>query len=149
MVSQVFFIPQQNFLRLRGREVFISLEQSMHAMNCRTDTFEASDINNFTVERARIWERWQSKAKVYWIFFFNHNSTFNVFTAWKAGAECEVKEIPRLIVKVLSAKSTRLPSDQREFLMGRTQPRVAVPSSNLDDFYLCFPYFSSVIPGTR
>jgi hypothetical protein len=47
-------------------------------------------------------------SKMYWIFFFNHNSTFNVFTAKAAGEECSVKEIPRLIAKLLSVQSTPL-----------------------------------------
>jgi hypothetical protein len=31
----------------------------MYAMNCKTENFEALDINNFTVVRVRIWERWR------------------------------------------------------------------------------------------
>jgi hypothetical protein len=44
----------------------------------------------------------------YWIFFFNHNSTFNVFTAMEVGEECSEKKIPRLIANVPSAQSRAL-----------------------------------------
>jgi hypothetical protein len=40
----------------------------------------------------------------YWIFFFNHNSTFNVSTATEVGEECSAKKIPRLIARPLSSK---------------------------------------------
>jgi hypothetical protein len=44
----------------------------------------------------------------YWIFFFNHNSTFNVLTRMGGGGKVSVKKIPRLIANVPSAQSRAL-----------------------------------------
>jgi hypothetical protein len=42
-------------------------------------------------------------SKAHWIFFFNHKSAFNDFTAGTAVQQCTAKEISRPIAKVLSA----------------------------------------------
>jgi hypothetical protein len=101
---QVLIFLNKTLLVSEFEEKFlISPEQSMHAMNCKTDNFEASDINNFTVVRARIWQSWHRRAKC--IGF-----SFSIITARLTSSqpgrwgECSVKKIPRLIVEVVAAQ---------------------------------------------
>jgi hypothetical protein len=84
----------------------------MYAMNCKTENFEALDINNFTVVRVRIWERWRKGEQT--IGF-----SFSIITAsltslqqrrgkGEGEEECSAKKIPRLIANIPSTHSRAL-----------------------------------------
>jgi hypothetical protein len=60
----------------------------MYAMNCKTDNFEDLDINNFTVVRVRIWERYRGGEQSIGFSFSIITARLTSSQVRAEGAEC-------------------------------------------------------------